>query len=113
VPVTNNVIYGSKMYENVVLRHTPTATFGSYASATNSINDMTNRNYLSASFVTGASFSPQIPFFTLPSEYYTFDINLSNKIVIKENTSSYTNALGLQYLKAMPPRVDTSENTSN
>jgi hypothetical protein len=94
VPVTNNVIYGSKMYENVVLRHTPTATFGSYASATNSINDMTNRNYLSASFVTGASFSPQIPFFTLPSEYYTFDINLSNKIVIKENTSSYTNALG-------------------
>ena len=94
MPVTTTIIYGSKSYENLVLRHTPTAAFGTFASATNTISDMTNKNYLSASLITGASFSSQIPFFALASEQYTFDISSLNKIVIKENSSSYSKALG-------------------
>jgi hypothetical protein len=106
--VTTTTLYGSRLYENIVLKHTPTATFGPYASATRTINDLTNKQYLTASFVDTASFSSQIPFFALTSELYTFDINASNKIVIKENSSSFSKALGSGKFASGDERSDFS-----
>lgn len=93
MPVTNTEFYGSRSYENLILSHTPTAVFGPYASATNTITDLTNKSFLTASFAS-SSFTRQIPFFSLKDETYTFVITPSNKLVIKENTASFSQALG-------------------
>ena len=95
MPVTTTTIYGSKTYEDLVLSHTPTAVFGPYVPASNSIDDLTNRDYLKATLAVGASYSKQIPFFALASENYTFNINSSNKISITENSSLSVNTVGV------------------
>ena len=95
MPVTTTTIYGSKTYEDLVLSHTPTAVFGPYVPASNSIDDLTNRDYLKATLAVGASYSKQIPYFALASENYTFNINSSNKISITENSSLSVNTVGV------------------
>lgn len=93
--ITQSTLYGSRRYENLVLGHLPSALFGSYNSTTNSIDDETNNEMLSATLASSAVVNNQIPFFALPDLNYTFNIATSNAITISESTASYSNSTGI------------------
>jgi len=92
--ISQSTLYGSRRYENLVLGHLPTAVFGSYASATNTIDDETNHEFLTATLAVGATVTNQIPFFSLPDINYTFNIATTNAITITENTSLISRSQG-------------------
>lgn len=94
MPVTTTEYYGSRNYESVVLSHTPTAAFGPYVSTTATVDDLTNNDYLTASFTSASAFQRQIPFFALFGDDYTFQITPSNKLIVKENTGIFPRAIG-------------------
>jgi hypothetical protein len=92
--ISQSTLYGSRRYENLILGHLPTAVFGSYASVTNTIDDETNHDYLTATLAVGASVTNQIPFFSLADLNYTFNIATANAITVTENTSLISKAQG-------------------
>lgn len=92
--ISQSTLYGSRRYENLVLGHLPTALFGSYVSATNTIDDETNHEFLTATLAGGATVTNQIPFFSLADLNYTFNIATANAITIAENTSVVSKSQG-------------------
>jgi hypothetical protein len=92
--ISQSTLYGSRRYENLILGHLPTAVFGSYLSSSNTIDDETNNDFLTATLAVGASVTNQIPFFSLPDLTYTYNIATANAITITENTSLISRAQG-------------------